>query len=193
MTAVKLAFVLFLCPLVYNLGAANAMVHPSLLCTCRPLCLHCAQQVTHLPERAVFYTSVLPLLAYYALFATVIYPLAGSLHPMDLMNSLMGSVPTGKGCPGRKGGDGVDGGCMHCRMRAGPVLEACESCIALLCEQLLRPMDLMNSLMGSVRTGDVGPGRKNEEGVKGSFQRLHLCPSYVLGPVFEMSELRSDA
>lgn len=51
--------------------------------------------VAHLPERAVFYTSVLPLLAYYGLFATVLYPLAGSLHPMDLMNSLMGSLPTG--------------------------------------------------------------------------------------------------
>lgn len=54
----------------------------------------CAQ-VAHLPERAVFYTSVLPLLAYYGLFATVLYPLAGSLHPLDLMNSLMGSLPTG--------------------------------------------------------------------------------------------------
>lgn len=56
----------------------------------------CPTQVAHLPERAVFYTSVLPLLAYYGLFATVIYPIAGSLHPMDLMNSLMGSVPVGE-------------------------------------------------------------------------------------------------
>jgi hypothetical protein len=60
-------------------------------------------QVAHLPEQLVFYTSVLPLLAYYGLFATVIYPIAGSLHPMDLMNSLMGSVPTGKGKLGLRG------------------------------------------------------------------------------------------
>lgn len=58
--------------------------------------------MAHLPERAVFYTSVLPLLAYYGLFASVIYPIAGSLHPMDLMNSLMGSVPTGES--GRQAG-----------------------------------------------------------------------------------------
>lgn len=43
----------------------------------------------------MFYTSVLPLLAYYGLFAAVLYPVAGSLHPVDLMNSLMGSVPAG--------------------------------------------------------------------------------------------------
>jgi ATP/ADP translocase len=51
-----------------------------------------------LPERLVFYTSVLPLLAYYGLFATVLYPIAGSLHPMELMNSLMSSVPIGTQC-----------------------------------------------------------------------------------------------
>lgn len=52
-------------------------------------------QVAHLPERAVFYASVLPLLAYYALFACVLYPIAGSLHPLDLMRSLMPAVPVG--------------------------------------------------------------------------------------------------
>jgi len=77
-------------------------------------CVFCLQ-VAHLPERAVFYTSVLPLLAYYGLFATVIYPIAGSLHPMDLMNSLMGSVPTGEGA--RQAGRHVtnlhDGSMVH--------------------------------------------------------------------------------
>jgi ATP/ADP translocase len=64
------------------------------VCLTAALCV----QVAHLPERLVFYTSVLPLLAYYALFATVLYPIAGSLHPMELMNSLMSSVPTGTQC-----------------------------------------------------------------------------------------------
>lgn len=68
--------------------------------------VHARAQVAHLPERAVFYASVLPLLAYYGLFATVLYPLAGSLHPMDLMNSLMGSVPTGGWVFGWAGGCG---------------------------------------------------------------------------------------
>lgn len=52
-------------------------------------------QVAHLPERAVFYASVLPLLAYYGVFASVLYPIAHTLHPLDLMNQLMPSVPTG--------------------------------------------------------------------------------------------------
>lgn len=43
----------------------------------------------------MFYASVLPLLAYYALFASVLYPIAGSLHPLDLMHSLMPAVPVG--------------------------------------------------------------------------------------------------
>eukprot|EP00879_Flechtneria_rotunda_P029548 GHRR01031966.1.p1 GENE.GHRR01031966.1~~GHRR01031966.1.p1 ORF type:complete len:337 (+),score=132.40 GHRR01031966.1:471-1481(+) len=51
--------------------------------------------VARLPERAVFYASVLPLLVYYGLFATVVYPIAGTLHPLDLMNDLMPSVPIG--------------------------------------------------------------------------------------------------
>jgi AAA family ATP:ADP antiporter len=51
--------------------------------------------VAHLPEHAVFYASVLPLLAYYGLFAAVLYPIAGSLHPLDLMHSLMPAVPAG--------------------------------------------------------------------------------------------------
>ena len=36
--------------------------------------------MSHLPERAVFYTAVAPLLAFYALFAAVIYPAAPALH-----------------------------------------------------------------------------------------------------------------
>lgn len=43
----------------------------------------------------MFYAAVLPLLAYYGLFATVLYPIAGALHPVDLVHSLMPSVPTG--------------------------------------------------------------------------------------------------
>lgn len=43
----------------------------------------------------MFYASVVPLLAYYAVFATVLYPIAPTLHPLDYMNSLMSVVPTG--------------------------------------------------------------------------------------------------
>eukprot|EP00882_Tetradesmus_deserticola_P025181 GHRQ01027644.1.p1 GENE.GHRQ01027644.1~~GHRQ01027644.1.p1 ORF type:complete len:275 (+),score=129.90 GHRQ01027644.1:32-856(+) len=51
--------------------------------------------VAHLPEKAVFYAAVTPLLAYYALFAAAIYPIAGSLHPLELMAQLAPSVPVG--------------------------------------------------------------------------------------------------
>lgn len=43
----------------------------------------------------MFYAAVLPLLAYYGVFATVLYPIAHTLHPLDLMNQMMPSVPTG--------------------------------------------------------------------------------------------------
>lgn len=46
-----------------------------------------------LPERAVFYAAVAPLLAFYALFAAVIYPAAPALH-LDPA-PLLGMVPAG--------------------------------------------------------------------------------------------------
>ncbi|WIA15211.1 hypothetical protein OEZ85_001890 [Tetradesmus obliquus] len=51
--------------------------------------------VAHLPEKAVFYAAVTPLLGYYALFAAAIYPIAGSLHPLELMAKIAPSVPVG--------------------------------------------------------------------------------------------------
>lgn len=52
-------------------------------------------QVAHLPEGAVFYAAITPLLAFYALFATVLYPAAPGLHPTTLMESVMPSWPVG--------------------------------------------------------------------------------------------------
>ncbi len=52
-------------------------------------------QVAHLPEGAVFYAAITPLLAFYALFATVLYPAAPGLHPTALMESVMPSWPVG--------------------------------------------------------------------------------------------------
>lgn len=52
-------------------------------------------QVSILPERTVFYATVAPLLVFYTLFATVVFPAAPALHPMELVNSWMPSVPAG--------------------------------------------------------------------------------------------------
>ncbi|KIZ03752.1 ADP,ATP carrier protein 1 [Monoraphidium neglectum] len=49
--------------------------------------------VSRLPERSVFYAAVAPLLAFYALFAAVIYPAAPALH-FDAA-ALLGAVPSG--------------------------------------------------------------------------------------------------
>ncbi|GBG00278.1 hypothetical protein Rsub_13004 [Raphidocelis subcapitata] len=49
--------------------------------------------VSRLPERAVFYAAVAPLLAFYAVFAAVIYPASPALH-FDAAGLLAG-VPTG--------------------------------------------------------------------------------------------------
>lgn len=39
--------------------------------------------------------AVAPLLGFYVFFATVLYPLSGSLHPHGLLASLAGAVPAG--------------------------------------------------------------------------------------------------
>jgi hypothetical protein len=49
--------------------------------------------VSALPERAVFYAAVAPLLAFYALFAAVIYPAAPALH-WDA-SAVLAGVPAG--------------------------------------------------------------------------------------------------
>jgi ATP/ADP translocase len=74
--------------------------------------------VARLPERAVFYAAVLPLLAFYALFAAVLYPLSGSLHPLELMHSLLPSVPIGE-----RGWVGGEGGGARVRARVGELCE----------------------------------------------------------------------
>jgi AAA family ATP:ADP antiporter len=51
--------------------------------------------VSNLPARAVFYTAVAPLLAFYAAFAAFLYPAAPLLHPLDQLPSLLAAVPTG--------------------------------------------------------------------------------------------------
>lgn len=39
--------------------------------------------------------AVTPLLAFYAFFATVLYPVSGALHPHGLLAAVSGVVPTG--------------------------------------------------------------------------------------------------
>jgi ATP/ADP translocase len=69
--------------------------------------------VSALPERAVFYAAVAPLLAFYALFATVIYPAAPALH-WDASGVLAG-VPAGLhglvkvGAPGQAAAPALQG------------------------------------------------------------------------------------
>lgn len=53
------------------------------------------QLVSVLHERAVFYAAVLPLLAFYTLFASFLYPAAPSLHPTELVSSWMAHTPLG--------------------------------------------------------------------------------------------------
>ena len=48
-----------------------------------------------LPEWAVFYTAVAPLLLFYTAFATLLYPAAPMLHPLDRLPELLAAVPTG--------------------------------------------------------------------------------------------------
>ena len=51
--------------------------------------------VEALPPRAVFYAAVAPLVTFYALFATVVYPAAGWLHPAGLAARLAPTLPAG--------------------------------------------------------------------------------------------------
>lgn len=51
--------------------------------------------VEHLHPNAVFYAAVLPLLAFYMLFATVLYPAANLLHPHGMYSSMAQHVPLG--------------------------------------------------------------------------------------------------
>lgn len=43
----------------------------------------------------VFYVAILPLVAFYALFATVLYPAATYLHPHGMYERLAAHVPVG--------------------------------------------------------------------------------------------------
>jgi len=43
----------------------------------------------------VFYVAVLPLVAFYALFATVLYPAAAYLHPHGMYEALAPHFPVG--------------------------------------------------------------------------------------------------
>ncbi|KAL6769658.1 hypothetical protein ACKKBG_A31875 [Auxenochlorella protothecoides x Auxenochlorella symbiontica] len=51
--------------------------------------------VERLPQRAVFYAAVAPLLAAYALFAGALYPAHAFLHPVGLTAALAGATPPG--------------------------------------------------------------------------------------------------
>ena len=43
----------------------------------------------------VFHVAILPLVAFYSLFATVLYPAAAYLHPHGMYESLAAHVPVG--------------------------------------------------------------------------------------------------
>lgn len=53
------------------------------------------QMVERLHPNAVFYAAVLPLLAFYMLFAAVLYPAANLLHPHGMYSSMAQHVPLG--------------------------------------------------------------------------------------------------
>ena len=48
-----------------------------------------------LPHKAVFYASVAPLVAFYAFFASVLYPASAYLHPHGFSAHLAPLVPIG--------------------------------------------------------------------------------------------------
>ena len=47
------------------------------------------------PFARVFYVTILPLVAFYALFATVLYPAAAYLHPHGMYEALAAHFPVG--------------------------------------------------------------------------------------------------
>ena len=47
------------------------------------------------PEKFVYAASLAPLLTFYVLFVTVLYPLAPVLHPVHLLESWRSMLPTG--------------------------------------------------------------------------------------------------
>jgi len=51
--------------------------------------------VETLPSRVVFYAAIAPLVAFYALFAGVLYPAHGVLHPTGLVEAAASWMPTG--------------------------------------------------------------------------------------------------
>jgi len=58
-------------------------------------CVICSSQNRVLPEQLVYAASLAPFLSYYALFALVLYPLSGQIHPTHLLDSLRTALPQG--------------------------------------------------------------------------------------------------
>jgi ATP/ADP translocase len=52
-------------------------------------------QVPHVPPQHLFYATAAPFLAFYALFAAVLYPLAPSLHNPPWLAGLPALLPQG--------------------------------------------------------------------------------------------------
>lgn len=48
-----------------------------------------------LPQRAVFYASVVPLVSFYVFFASILYPASGFLHPQGFYNRMAPAIPLG--------------------------------------------------------------------------------------------------
>ena len=48
-----------------------------------------------LSKPALFYSTIIPFLVFFAVFATVIYPLRDTLHPNDLCDRLQQTLPNG--------------------------------------------------------------------------------------------------
>ena len=48
-----------------------------------------------LSKPALFYTTVIPFIAFFGLFATVLYPLRDTLHPHELCDRLQATLPSG--------------------------------------------------------------------------------------------------
>lgn len=67
------------------------------MCVCVCVCLYLSSclQVPHCPPEHLFIATALPFLAFYALFALVLYPLAPSLQNPDWLTWLPGVLPQG--------------------------------------------------------------------------------------------------
>ena len=55
-------------------------------------------QVNKVPHQAIFYWALAPLVAFYALFAAILLPNVGWLHPVDQVATWSAALPDSLSC-----------------------------------------------------------------------------------------------